>query len=220
MCMCSVVFVTRFLRLFSLIASSSRVETRADFVVSRSPRISDTPLLEKAPHTGVKNRGKSIVERRGAPVATTETAWQSPLCSPLSLHPSSSIPLCIFYLHLPLPFPLCSFSFPFIYQHFRLSLLLSQTPTRPFFLSIFLPLLPPSKYFLSLVHGSSVLVFHRSVFLLRFFVVRPIFCLLSSSSLLLVYNVYKFSEKSEKRKFVRFAVKKNRLSRDLVSHES
>lgn len=42
MCMCSVVFVTRFLRLFSLIASSSRVETRADFVVSRSPR---TPIL-------------------------------------------------------------------------------------------------------------------------------------------------------------------------------
>lgn len=42
MCMCSVVFVTRFLRLFSLIASSSRVETRADFVVSRSSR---TPIL-------------------------------------------------------------------------------------------------------------------------------------------------------------------------------
>lgn len=136
----------------------------------------------------MKNRGKSIVERRGAPVATTETAWQSPLCSPLSLHPSSSIPLCIFYLHLPLSFPLCSFSSPFICQHFRLSLLLSQIPTRPFFLSIFLPLLPPSKYFLSLVHGSSVLVFHRSVFLRS--VVRPIFCLLSSSSLLLL--LYKF----------------------------
>lgn len=181
MCMCSVVFVTRFLRLFSLIASSSRDESRLCRVSFTT--YSDTPLLEKAPHTGVKNRGKSIVERRGAPVATTETAWQSPLCSPLSLHPSSSIPLCIFYLHLPLPFPLCSFSFPFIYQHFRLSLLLSQILTRPFFLSIFLPLLPPSKYFLSLVHGSSVLVFHRSVFRS---IVRPIFCLLSSSFLLLV----------------------------------
>lgn len=40
-----------------------------------------TTLLRER-YAGVKNRGKSITERRGAPVATTETAWHCPPSGP------------------------------------------------------------------------------------------------------------------------------------------
>lgn len=74
---------------FSLIASSSRRDKRRLCRVAFAT-YPDT-LLEEASHTGVKNRGKSIVERRGAPVATTETAWQSPSFACLSLSVSSLV---------------------------------------------------------------------------------------------------------------------------------
>lgn len=145
---CSAVFVDAFpspvlaYRVFFTSRDESRL-CRVSFTT-----YSDTPLLEKTPHTGVKNRGKSIVERRGAPVATTETAWQSPLCPPLSLHSSSSIPLCIFYLHLPLAFPLCSFSSPFIYTNVSVYLFSSRKSRLVPSLSLYFP---PSKHFLSLL---------------------------------------------------------------------
>lgn len=194
---CSAVFVDAFpspvlaYRVFFTSRDESRL-CRVSFTT-----YSDTPLLEKTPHTGVKNRGKSIVERRGAPVATTETAWQSPLCPPLSLHSSSSIPLCIFYLHLPLPFPLCSFSSPFIYTNVSVYLFSSRKSRLVPSLSLYFP---PSKHFLSLLFTDLPFLFFIA---LCFF-----FALLCD--LLPLRRPYSFISifgESEERKFIRFVIR-------------
>lgn len=148
------VFVTRFLRLFPLIASSSRRDKRRLWRVTFTT-YSDT-LLEEVAHIGVKNRGKSIVKRRGAPMATTETAWQSLPLVCLSLSSSSLVLSSFFFVR----FPLCLSTD--VSDH------LFSSPATPNSspLSLYFFACAPHHVtdFLSLAYGLSVLVSHRCLF--------------------------------------------------------
>lgn len=148
------VFVTRFLRLFPLIASSSCRDKRRLWRVTFTT-YSDT-LLEEVAHTGVKNRGKSIVKRRGAPMATTETAWQSLPLVCLSLSSSSLVLSSFFFVR----FSLCLSTD--VSDH------LFSSPATPNSspLSLYFFACAPHHVtdFLSLAYGLSVLVSHRCLF--------------------------------------------------------